>query len=238
MSLAARPKTIAGGASRILAFILIFLAIAAAFAVLAYVPFKDCFASASSDAASAACDGAYSFPLNAGLSLAFLVSTLIYLRFVDKGTGSVVERLGLGRAAFTARNLALGVLIFACVLLLELIVTVVSQLTGVSINTNVNVIFAGAPVWFLIFSCFVAPVSDEALFRGLAVPRLGVVASALIFGVMHASYDSSFGIEVIAAVVFGLIAGYVFKKTKSLYPAIGAHVMVNTLTLALTLIGA
>ena len=42
------------------------------------------------------------------------------------------------------------------------------------------------------------------------------------------------GIDVIAAVIFGLLAGYIFKKTNSLYPSIIAHALVNTLTIIAT----
>jgi membrane protease YdiL (CAAX protease family) len=39
---------------------------------------------------------------------------------------------------------------------------------------------------------------------------------------------------VVAALIFGLVAGYVFRKTESLYPSLVAHVLVNTLTILVT----
>ena len=109
-------------------------------------------------------------------------------------------------------------------------------MTGVQISTNVDVLLASAPLWFYAFSCIVAPLCEEVLFRGLMVPRLGIVVSALVFAALHASYDSTFAIEVIAALIFALIAGYVFRKTKSLYPSLVAHILVNTLTIVVTFI--
>jgi membrane protease YdiL (CAAX protease family) len=61
-----------------------------------------------------------------------------------------------------------------------------------------------------------------------------VLVSAVMFGALHFSYNSTYGIEVIAALLFGLITGYAYKKTNSLYPALIAHIMVNTLTILST----
>jgi membrane protease YdiL (CAAX protease family) len=171
------------------------------------------------------------FMANAGIELAFLVSAFLYLRFTARGTASA---LGLGRKGISQKNVALGLLVFMAILVLELIVSLISQVTGVPISTNVSAVFAGAPLWFLFFSVVVAPVCEEVLFRGLMVPRIGIVVSALLFAAMHAGYDSTFAVEVLAALVFGLIAGYVFKKTESLYPSMLAHVLVNATAVLLT----
>ena len=174
------------------------------------------------------------FIADAAVTLSFLASTLLYLRLVDRSTKGIAERLGLGREALTMRNIALGLLVFSIILILELITGLVSQITGIQISTNVSLLLSGAPLWFYAFSCTVAPLSEESLFRGLMVPRLGIVVSALVFAALHASYGSTFGIEVVAALIFGLVAGYVFRKTESLYPSLVAHVLVNTLTILVT----
>lgn len=172
------------------------------------------------------------FLVDACVELAFLASAFIYLRVASRGGAS--GQLGLGRKGISLKNVALGLLIFMAILVLELIVSLVSQVTGIQINTNVAAVFTGAPVWFLFFSAVVAPICEEVLFRGLMVPRLGIIVSAIVFGAMHAGYDSTFAVEVIAALIFGLIAGYVFKKTKSLYPSVLAHILVNATTVLLT----
>jgi membrane protease YdiL (CAAX protease family) len=173
----------------------------------------------------------FEFMSYAALSLSFPASVIIYLRFIDKSEKGIAERLGLGAKSFSALNLLIGVLIFLVIFVLELVVGGISYATGVQINTNVVSVFAGAPLWFYIFSCLIAPINEEVLFRGLAVPRLGIVVSAVIFGLLHSSYDSTFGVEVMAAAIFGIVAGYAFRKTDSLYPSIVAHILVNTLTL-------
>lgn len=169
--------------------------------------------------------------LTAATSLAFPASAIIYLRVAnpDRKKG-IVERLGLGLKGLSPGNIMLGVYIFIIIFSLELLVGLFSTVTGVSINTNAEQIFVSAPLWFYFFTAVVAPIDEEILFRGLMVPRLGIIASALIFGLLHYSYNSTYGIEIVAALVFGLIAGYVYRKTGSIYPSIVAHIMVNALT--------
>ena len=58
---------------------------------------------------------------------------------------------------------------------------------------------------------------------------VGIILSAIIFGLLHASYDSTFAVEVIAAMFFGFMAGYVFSKSDSLYPSMLTHILVNSI---------
>lgn len=174
------------------------------------------------------------FISTAAVSLSFSATTIAYLYLVEKSKKGMVQRLGLGRGALTVRNVLTGIFLFLIIFVLEIGVGLISDITGISINTNVALVFAGAPLWFILFASFIAPVNEEVLFRGLLVPRVGVFVSAVLFAAPHLSYDSTFAIEFLAALAFGLLAGYVFKRTGSLYPSIVAHVLVNALTLATT----
>ncbi|MGC8730310.1 MAG: CPBP family intramembrane glutamic endopeptidase [Candidatus Micrarchaeia archaeon] len=86
------------------------------------------------------------------------------------------------------------------------------------------------PVYFLIFSFIIAPFTEEILFRGFLVPRLGIILSAIIFAVPHFISYLSIS-EFVAAFLFGLAAGYAYKKTGSLYVSILAHMLVNFLAI-------
>ncbi|MDE1855400.1 MAG: CPBP family intramembrane metalloprotease [Candidatus Micrarchaeota archaeon] len=178
--------------------------------------------------------GTLNFLSTAAVSLSFTASTLFYLYAVDKSRKGIAARLGLGGSRLTLGNIGLGLLLFFIIFMLEIAIGIASSVTGVQINTNVALLFAGAPTWFIIFASIVAPVNEEVLFRGLLVPRLGIFLSAIFFAIPHLSYDSTFAIEFIAAFIFGLLAGYVYKKTGSLYPSIVAHMLVNLLTLVTT----
>lgn len=161
------------------------------------------------------------------LSLSIAVFTYLIL-FKKMGLRESLGHLGFIRKNLL-RNLCLGLVIFAMILVLELVVALIGALINVQINTNVQMVFAGAPLWYYLFAAFIEPINEEIMFRGFMVPRIGIIPSAVIFGLLHYSYNSTFGIEMIAAAVFGLIAGYVFKKTKSIYPGIVAHIIINTI---------
>ncbi len=167
---------------------------------------------------------------DAATSLSFSSSVFVYmLLFKRKNLRMEIGSLGIGRSRFTVQNVGIGLLLFFIFLLVELGVSLFSIATGTQINTNVGLVLAGAPLWFYVFSAVIAPVNEEIFFRGFLVPRAGILISAVIFGLGHATYDSTFAIEVIAALAFGLLSGYVFRKTKSIYPSLLAHVLINSL---------
>lgn len=177
--------------------------------------------------------GSLTFVGDAALGFMFPLSTLVYLKAYKKNSNQqILDSLGLSRRKLTPGMIAIGIMIFFIITLMSLGVGLLQNIIGVQINTNVSVALSGAPLWFYVFAAVVEPINEEVLFRGLMVPRIGIIASSLIFGLLHYTYDSTFAIEVIAAVVFGLIAGYVYKKTGSLYPSIIAHILVNALAVA------
>ncbi len=176
------------------------------------------------------------FISSTALEIVFPASVIIYLWLYKKMNGrDMIKSLGLSKDKISFYVLGLGVLLFFIISILGIGVGLIQSITGTAINTNVAVEFAGAPLWFYLFASVITPICEEVLFRGFMVPRIGIIVSALIFGLLHFSYNSTFGIEIIAATIFGLLAGYVFKKTGSLYPSILAHILVNTLAVAMLL---
>jgi membrane protease YdiL (CAAX protease family) len=108
------------------------------------------------------------------------------------------------------------------------------QITG---NTNnVQDVYAdggSGGVLSLVLATFflgiVTPLGEELLFRGVVAnallrygPFIGVVGSTLIFALGH-------GINIVfpAAMVVGLIAAEVFRRSGSVWPAVIVHVVVN-----------
>lgn len=168
------------------------------------------------------------FYLTAGLSFFFPLLGLSYMSNKGMVLSEIVDQLGVGRDRLSMRIVFLGILIFFALFVLEILVNLVSTITNVTISTNVDLLLQSAPVWFYLFTAVVAPINEELFFRGILVPRFGIILSAIFFGLLHSSYNSTFGIEIIAAIIFGLIAGYVFKKSNSLYPSIIAHILLNS----------
>jgi len=168
------------------------------------------------------------FYSSAALSFSFSITAFVYLALIEKkGIKQSVDELGLSSRRLMLSMLGIGLVLFLVVFAFEGIVTTLEQVTHVTISTNVQNELEGAPLWFFVFAALIAPINEEILFRGLLVPRIGIIASAVIFAIPHYVYGSTYGIEVIAAFVFGLLAGYVYKKTKSLYPSVVAHMLVN-----------
>ena len=163
-------------------------------------------------------------------SLSFPISVFIYLLMRGMSPRQIVKDLGLGRRMFNRRALYNGIKLFFAILLLEIVVSLITVATGVQLPTNVQALLEGMPIYFLLFSIFIAPINEEIFFRGFLVPRAGIVLSSLIFAAFHIGYGSVS--EFAAAVAFGLLAGYVYKKNGSLYATIFAHMAVNALTIS------
>ena len=86
---------------------------------------------------------------------------------------------------------------------------------------------ASGVVWTLIAVVF-APVVEEVIFRGILVSRWGVkwgirtgiVASSIVFGVLHA-------VDMVGATVFGLVAALLYLQTRALIVPIAFHMANN-----------
>ena len=108
------------------------------------------------------------------------------------------------------------------------------QITGVS--NNVQGVYAeggsGGVLSLVLATVFIGlltPLGEELLFRGVLTnallrygPFIGVVGSTLIFALAH-------GINEVfpVAVVTGLIAGEVFRRSGSVWPGVVVHAVVN-----------
>ncbi|MFI5412467.1 MAG: CPBP family intramembrane glutamic endopeptidase [Candidatus Micrarchaeales archaeon] len=171
------------------------------------------------------------------VSMMFSTVVISYLFLRGKTLSEIIKSLGLSRDRFNRKALFIGVKLFFIIFLLEIITTLISQYTSVQLPTNVDQILSTEPIYFLIFAAFLAPINEEIFFRAFLVPRLGIFLSALIFAVLHSGYSSIS--ELAAALLFGIAAGYYYKKYGSLYATILAHVTVNFLAIvAFVVVGA
>jgi membrane protease YdiL (CAAX protease family) len=165
------------------------------------------------------------------LSLIFSFIVFSYMLAKGKKLKQIVSELGLSRKRLTSRYIAFGIGLFLLFLAIEFGLGIFSEITNIPIPTNVASELANLPFYFYLFIFIVGPINEEILFRGFLVPRVGIIGSSLVFGLLH--YISYFSIaELIAAFAFGIAAGYVFKKTNSLYPSIIGHVLFNFVTVA------
>lgn len=82
------------------------------------------------------------------------------------------------------------------------------------------------------------PLGEEMLFRGVVTSALlrrgaavGVIGSALVFAIMH-----GFSMAFPAALVEGIVAGEIFRRCGSLWPAVLVHVVYNVPTVPVMLL--
>lgn len=88
----------------------------------------------------------------------------------------------------------------------------------------------------ILLSCVYAPFIEEMMYRGIVLNgllkkysvKIALFSSSLIFGLMHFSF-----LQGINAFLIGLIIGYVFIKTKSLYLCIFIHFCNNFIVMYL-----
>lgn len=93
-----------------------------------------------------------------------------------------------------------------------------------------NSFFAGGVIYELLGSCFVIPIAEELLYRGVVYKRLrnlfgttaAIILSALIFGLVHANL-----IQFMYAGILGLLLAYLFEATGKLYTPIFGHIAAN-----------
>lgn len=88
-----------------------------------------------------------------------------------------------------------------------------------------------SPVWLLIVTVLVlAPVGEEALFRGIVYPalraRLPILLSALVsaslFAIMHGNTP-----QFVLVFTFGIVLALVYEITQRLWPVIVMHIFFN-----------
>ncbi len=179
------------------------------------------------------------------LFISFARETYLYQIFVQTGFLSMaLFFVWKGNIAATLKGIGIpgnlkiniiwfilgGILIFVAALLNA----VVLYLLDLNDAYKVYDIIATVPPWVLVVAVFVAPVTEELLFRAALVPRLGIVFSSLLFGLFHISYGSIS--EILGTILIGLILAYVFKKSNSIVSPILLHLGFNLVSVMAVLI--
>ena len=152
-----------------------------------------------------------------------------YLAHSGKSFSESLSDFGIFQNLRIAKILGIAILLFLMIFVLEISITLISTITNTQIETNACYAVNGMPSWFILFIVLIGPIDEELFFRGFLVKRIGIIPSALLFAILHAGYGSTFGIDIIAAFIFGLLAGYIFKKTNSIYPTTISHMLINSI---------
>lgn len=95
-----------------------------------------------------------------------------------------------------------------------------------------NIRFSNIVIISIVMIVFIGTV-EEIIFRPILQTRLkkvfglrhGILLSGVLFGIMHSTY----GIvdEILFAIIFGIVLGYIFQKTKSIPFVVSIHGVTN-----------
>lgn len=94
-----------------------------------------------------------------------------------------------------------------------------------------------SPIILILSLVVIAPIYEEIIFRGILLkgmankinPNIALVISALFFAIVHLNIPQG-----INAFLLGLITGFIYLKTESIYLSIFAHFMNNFLAITVS----
>lgn len=124
-------------------------------------------------------------------------------------------------------------------LLAQYAIMYVTKMSGINESTASMFAFSDdivKNVIMVIYFVFIAAITEELLCRGLVLKlfspvskKFAVVASAVLFGVMHGNFNQMFN-----GFLLGLVIGYVAVKSKSIWIPIICHMVANTNAMVLS----
>ena len=90
----------------------------------------------------------------------------------------------------------------------------------------------GPTAWYTaIYLALLSSVGEELLFRAALLPYTGLLISSIIFGLVHIGPDGGISTWTFWAFCAGLLIGWMFEATGSLWPCIICHFSVNAFSL-------
>ncbi len=111
------------------------------------------------------------------------------------------------------------------------LVSILAYFAGINDAYKVAEKVEGFGVFLIFMAVFFVPLSEELFFRAFLTQRIGIVPSAIVFGLAHFSYGSV--VEILGAFVIGLVFGYFYVRNKSISQNILAHVIFNVCSILL-----
>lgn len=163
--------------------------------------------------------------LSYALSMALTIIGALIYRKLRRGKGKMFR---LSMRGFNPMLILWG---FVLVLITGIVIEPVLNLFPESFLDLLNQMGANGG-WSVLMLAILAPVMEEVLFRGILLESVrekyssgrAIVVSALMFGVIHVIPQ-----QVVNAFVIGLILGFIYVRTDSLWPVIIIHALNNAM---------
>lgn len=165
------------------------------------------------------------FMYNAALHCAIL-SLALFLIWKDD-LGSTLASIGFpGEIKRTILFTGGG---FMAIIAFAMVLNLASMVLNFNDQAKVSEKIGDLPLYVLALAVIGAPITEELLFRAALVPRFGIIAPALAFGIVHLAYGSV--VEVVGVAAIGIILGFIYDKSKSITPCIIIHLVYNLLSI-------
>lgn len=149
----------------------------------------------------------------------------------DKDLKSMLMKLGFpGKLSTTVIYSVAG---FIAMFALLILVGIAAMGFGFDDQYKISEKVGSLPWYLLVFAVLFAPICEELFFRGLLVPRFGVIGPAILFGLSHLAYGSV--MEIVGVFAIGLVLGTIFKMSKSITPCIVVHLLYNFVSISVML---
>lgn len=174
--------------------------------------------------------------------VALVAPVLWWMRLTGNGG---IERMGLRRGQFLARDIWSGfgmgvVLVFASAIVTAITISIVSAVTGRTPKVSgLDRTFPGH--WLYpgaVIAVLAAPICEEFLFRGFLFQGLrrrwsfwpAALVSGVLFAILHGA-----AIRLPALIVAGVILASAYERRRTLAASITAHLTLNVIAVAATL---
>lgn len=82
-----------------------------------------------------------------------------------------------------------------------------------------------------LYLALITSFGEELLFRGALQPVAGLVLTSVLFGMLHVGKDGLVSAWSVWATIAGLLLGWMYQETASLWPPVVAHFGVNAVSM-------
>lgn len=159
---------------------------------------------------------------------AMFLSVLAFLRIKGRkisSIGFVSKNLGYNMILGTASGIILFfILVFSLLVMIELGFQIPENRSAEGFST------IGIPMILLISGG--AALTEETFFRGFLQNRIGLFWASMLFGLAHIGYGNT--LQIVFPFVYGLVFGWLYKKTNSLAAPMTAHFVYDLIVLGIS----
>lgn len=135
------------------------------------------------------------------------------------GCGGLPKRLGLGLA------------IFIFMVIASMVANLFFYISGITDQAKVAQVVTSLPLYIVLMSFTLGPISEELFFRAFLVPHAGVLVSSILFALTHFAYGSV--AEFVGAFFLGLVLAAAYARLKDPLPGMVAHALFNLFSMAI-----